>query len=83
MGQRQALGMLRRRLEQVRLGPDVALERHDDFLADRVDRRVGHLREELLEVVVEHRGCSREHAERVSLPIEPTGSRCSSTIGAA
>ncbi len=41
----------RRLLEEVLLGADGRLERHDQLLADRVDRRVGHLGEELLEVV--------------------------------
>ena len=36
--------------EQVLLGADVGGEAHDDFLADRIDRRVGDLREQLLEV---------------------------------
>ncbi len=40
--------------EQVLLGPDVALQRHDHFFADRVDGRVGPLCEELLEVIVQH-----------------------------
>ena len=33
-------------------GSDVALERHNHFFADRIDRRIGDLGEELLEVVV-------------------------------
>ena len=37
-------------VEQVRPRPDDRDEAHDQFLADRVDRRVGHLREVLLEV---------------------------------
>ena len=51
---RKPLCVLRRALEQIALGADVALERHDDFFADRVDRRVSHLREQLPEIVVEH-----------------------------
>ena len=46
-------GRPRRRLEQVVLGAEGRLHRHDDFFADAIDRRVGDLREELLEVVVE------------------------------
>ena len=42
------------RFEQVAFRPDVTLQRHDDLFADRVDRRIRDLREELLEVVVEH-----------------------------
>jgi hypothetical protein len=41
----------RRFLEDVLLRPDGGAERHHQLLADRVDRRVRHLREELLEVV--------------------------------
>ena len=40
-------------VEQVRPRPDKGHERHDQLLADRVDRRVGHLREVLLEVSVQ------------------------------
>ena len=39
-------------VQQVRLGADEAHQAHHNRFADRVDRRVGHLREELLEVVV-------------------------------
>src|SRR5690606_11543858 len=54
MPEPQAMRLARARLEQVALGPDVALEGHDDLFADRVDRRIRDLREELLEVVVRH-----------------------------
>ena len=54
----------RRRLEQVALGPDRGVDRHDQLFADRVDRRVGHLREQLLEVVVEQLRPLRQHRER-------------------
>ena len=64
MGHAQPVRMLLGRLQQVRLGPDVALQRHDHFFADRVDGRVGDLREALLEVVVEHAGLVGEHRER-------------------
>ena len=50
----QPVGVLLRRLEQVALRSDGALQRHDDLLADRVDGGIRDLREELLEVVVEH-----------------------------
>ena len=40
-------------IEQVGLGADEAHQRHHDGLADRIDRRIGDLREQLLEVVVE------------------------------
>ena len=53
-----------RHLQHVRFGPDVALERHDHFFADRVDRRVRDLREQLLEVVVQHARLFGHHRER-------------------
>ena len=62
-----------RKLQQMRvrgeLGQGVALvadvrhQAHDELLAYRVDRRVCHLREELLEVVVEQTGLFGEHRE--------------------
>ena len=39
-------------VEQVRFRSDKRHQRHDDGFADRVDRRVGHLGEQLFEVVV-------------------------------
>ncbi len=53
----------RRRLEQVVLAADGRLHRHDDLFADAVDRRIGHLGEELLEVVVEQLRPIREHGQ--------------------
>ena len=41
-------------VEQVTFGPDHALQRHYDFFANGVNRRVGNLRKKLLEVVVDH-----------------------------
>ena len=46
----QAAGLLGRLLEQVALGADHGAQAHHDLLAHRVDGRVGHLREQLLEV---------------------------------
>ena len=40
-------------VQQVRLGADEGHQRHHDRFADRVNRGVGHLREQLLEVVVQ------------------------------
>jgi len=37
-------------VEQVRSRPDDRHQAHDQLLADRIDRRVGHLREVLLEI---------------------------------
>ena len=50
----QAVGVFFRDLQQVALRADVALQRHHHFLADGIDGRVGDLREQLLEVVVQH-----------------------------
>ncbi len=50
--------------EQVRPRPDHRHQRHHQLLADRVDRRVGDLREVLLEVVIEQLRLVREHGER-------------------
>ncbi len=40
--------------EQIRLGTDEGSQRHHNFFADRVDRRIGHLRKQLLEIVVKN-----------------------------
>ena len=55
---------LRSRFEEVPFGTQHRGGRRDDFLADRVDRRVGDLREELLEVIVEKNRLVGEHGER-------------------
>ena len=52
------------RLEQVALRPDRRLHRRHQLLADRVERRVGDLREQLLEVVVEQARAIRQHRQR-------------------
>ncbi len=47
----EALGLRRAfEIEQVRPRPDDRDQAHHQFLADRIDRRVGHLREVLLEI---------------------------------
>ncbi len=51
-------------VQQVRLGTDEAVERHHDRFTDRVDRRVGHLREHLAEVVVQRLVLVAEHGQR-------------------
>ena len=58
---RQSRGL---RLEQIALRAEARLGGGDDFLADAVDRRIGDLREQLLEVVVEQLRLVREHGER-------------------
>ena len=60
--------VLGRLVEQVALRADARLHAHHDRLADRVDRRVRHLREELLEVRVEERLAVGEHGERRVVP---------------
>ncbi len=57
-----AIGRLR--IEQVALGAEARLRGGDDLLADAVDRRVRHLREQLLEVVVQQPRLVRQHRER-------------------
>ena len=61
---RELAGVLRRLVEQVALGADAGRHAHHDRLADRVDRRVGDLREQLLEVREERRVAVAEHGER-------------------
>ena len=56
--------VLRRGLEQVALRADGRLGRGDDLLADAVNRRVGDLGEELLEVVVERLRLVGQHRQR-------------------
>ena len=50
-------------VEQVALGPDGGPEGGDQLFADGVEGRVGHLGEELGEVVVEHAGAVRQHGD--------------------
>ena len=51
-------------IEQVGFGSDKRHQRHDDGFADWVDRRVGHLREQLFEVVVERFVFVGQHGQR-------------------
>ena len=58
-----------------RSAPTLACDAHHDRLADRVDRRVRDLREELLEVASRGAACGRRAPRAAtSLPIEPIGS---------
>ena len=61
--QRELAARLRPGLEQIALGSDRRLRRHDDLFADRVDGRIGDLREELLEVVEEELRSLGQHGE--------------------
>ena len=54
MGNPQSVTVVFGGLEQITLRTDSALKRHDNFLADRINRGIGHLGKELLEVVVQH-----------------------------
>ena len=58
------LGMFGRLGQPGLATPEARRKRHDDLLSDRVDRRIRHLGEELLEVVVEQSGALREEGER-------------------
>ena len=60
--------VLRRLVEEVLLGADARLQAHHDRLADRVDRRVRDLREQLLEVRVDEPVPVGEHRERRVVP---------------
>ncbi len=51
-------------VQQVRLGANEADQAHHDGLANRVDRRVGDLREQLLEVAVQGLVLVRQHGQR-------------------
>ena len=62
--QHQLAAALRTRREQVALGPDRRADGGDDLLADRVERRVGDLREQLLEVVEQQPRALAEHGDR-------------------
>ena len=56
--------VLRGRVEQVLLRPDVALDSHDHFLANRIDRRIGDLSKQLLEVVIRESRLIAQNGER-------------------
>ena len=61
---RQLMRVLGRLVEQVALGADAGGDAHHDRLADRVDRRVGDLREQLLEVGEQRRLAVGEDGQR-------------------
>ena len=69
IGQHRGLEMkefrvFRRFFEPVAMGAREHLDRHDQLLADRVDRRIGDLGKELFEIGVQQAGLLREHGER-------------------
>ena len=54
VGHSQPMGVSARGFQQVGLRSHVTLQRHDHFFPDRIDRGIGDLGKQLLEVVVEH-----------------------------
>ena len=62
--QAQHAAMLRPFFQHVLLDAELALLRHDDFLADRVNRRVRHLREQLPEIGEQRLRLIRQHGQR-------------------
>ncbi len=64
----QQLALGRRLLQQVPLRTDRRHQRSDDLLADRVERRIGHLGEQLLEIVVEQLRTIGEDRQRRVVP---------------
>ena len=57
-------GVLRGRIEDIAFGADLRLQGHHDRLAQRIDRRVRHLRKLLPEIVVERAHLVRQHGHR-------------------
>ena len=62
--QLEPAAIARARIEQVAFRAQPHVRRGDDLLADAVDGRVGDLREQLLEVVVQHARLLRERRQR-------------------
>ena len=62
--QLERVAVLRRLVQDVALGADVAGERHHHLFADRIDGRIGHLREQLLEVIEQRLRLVGETGER-------------------
>ena len=59
--------------KQVRLRSDERDQRHHQVLADRIDRRIGHLCKQLLEIVVQRLVLARQHGERRIVAHRPDG----------
>ena len=55
---------LRILIHQIRLGADAGRQRHHQLFADRIDRRIGHLREQLLEIFEEQLRPIGQHRQR-------------------
>ncbi len=60
----QLPAVLRRLVEQIPLAAGERHQRHDQPFAQRIDRRVGHLGEKLLEVIEQQLGAIREDGQR-------------------
>ena len=57
-------GVLRADVEEAALTTDIRLQRHDDSLAQRIDRRIGNLRKLLAKIVEQGADLGREHRHR-------------------
>ena len=71
--EQQLVGVLGRLVEQVALVAEARREAHHDFLAQRVDRRVGDLGEQLLEVGEQRRRLIGEHRQGDVVAHRPHG----------
>ena len=60
----QHVRVLGRFIQQIPLRADVSNRRHHQLFADRVDRRIGDLREKLLEIVEQELGTIRQAGQR-------------------
>ena len=56
--------MFRCRSEQITAPSQECCQGHHEFFADRIDRRIGHLREELFEVGVKQPWLQRKNSQR-------------------
>ena len=64
MRQAHALAVVLGRIDEIFLRPNVAFERHNDILSNGIDGRVGDLRKELAEIVIEHTRLVAETGQR-------------------
>ena len=62
--QSNLVATFRLRIQQVPFRADGRVRRRDDFFADTINRRIGDLREQLLEIVVEQLRFVRQHCQR-------------------
>lgn len=82
LGQHDLVAGVLVRVEQVTFAAGGALQAGHHLLADGVQRRVGHLGEQLMEVVVEHARTLRQHRNWSVGAHRPGGSAPSRAIGA-